>query len=229
MLTSSATTLANAERIVVHYRLNDHRWAGNGTTNGFAAWLFLTGGNLNRDQIAYQMCAYDQACSTATGGVGALNRQLRIDAEGYSGALEEVARARRRLSSFIADLKRSPFGESLWTMIARLATAPDPERLLRDLKECGLHSELEVLFESLRGFESDFPDCSERDYSPGENDHLDCLLRVDIERLDKALVEVPAWLGDVPEVWPEVSALLRLANDADIFRPTPNASVPIGR
>jgi hypothetical protein len=104
----------------------------------------------------------------------------------------------------------------LWVAAASLATTPDPYLGLEEVEQHGLLSGLAALLESLRDVECDFADCLHSAYLPGEDVHMDHLLRLDIERLDQTLIEVPTWLGAEPEVWPEISALLRIASDKSL-------------
>ena len=213
MLTSSVNTLDEAIRTVLEYGLDKRKWENGGSSIAFARWLFLAGGNLDIRQIAYHLADYKVACSDASDDGEMLDQSLLGGVEIYSGALEEVAQSRRRLATFIRNQKMTPSGERLWNTIATLATAPDLIRCQHELKRRDHLPRLAVALESLREFEGDFPDCSESDYTPGENEHVDHLLSRDIERLDRTLLEVPAWSGAVPESWREISALLRLANN----------------
>lgn len=216
MLTSSATTLGGASRTVLQYKLDQTVWRNGGSPVGFSRWLFLAGGVLTAGQIAFQMSAYDEACAEASAAGEVLDDSLRIDAEAIHGALEEVAIARQRLSTLIRNTRLAPLGGRLWVAVARLATTLRPDIGLVEIGRQGLLPELAALLQAILAIAGDFPDCRHSEYLPGDDLNLDYLLRVDIERLDRTLLEVPAWLGAEPEVWPEISALLRVANDKSL-------------
>ena len=216
MLTSPATTLDSATRTVLKYKLDQAEWRNGGSPIGFSCWLFLVGGNLTSRQIAYEMSAYNLACSKASTAGEALDDELRVDAESYGGALEEVSLARHRLATLIRNIKLAPSGGRLWVAAASLATTLRPDLVLGEIDRQGLLSALAALLKSILALEGDFPDCDHSEYLPGDDVNMDYLLRVDIERLDRTLLEVPAWLGAEPEVWPEISALLRVANDKSL-------------
>jgi hypothetical protein len=213
MLTYRINTLEDAYALVARYKLDTIDW-GHGTAEGFALMLFLSGMVEDVGVLAGMVEEYKEACELRASEGLSRNEELARDTEGTCEALQDVAEARGKLAAFVRKTKFGPHGGAVWAAIAKLATTATTDRLELAPESPRLLARIRDVLTGAREFESDFFNAvHEMEYAPGENEFLDTLVRMDIERLDTTLTQAPAWPGREDQYSFEVNAFLQLALD----------------
>lgn len=182
-------SLEDATSIVCRYGLAHFACNGRGTAAGLANDLFGRGVDLNIWLLADLLRQYRQTC--ATEGTAQVDARLEKYANGVADTIATRTGERKALADFI-DCSRQNAVEVSWDLVARMATAQDPERLLSGLTDAGL-AELQGVLDALAEFELSFSDSIGLRYKPGRDSLQDAFLHTDILRFDESLRSARPW------------------------------------
>ena len=202
----------DAKRLVESYQLHD--WdKGLGSSEGFAAWLYLNVSSVATEQLARRIDEYIHAAVRKQRRDEDFDGEWLFEAGESAGHLLYAQNAMQELAAVARSARRVEVGQRAWSLIAMLATTVDPSAVCEAASPPVVERAWEIL-RHIKAMEPLLQRAEYHGYVPGQG-WEDDLMRSAIERLEE-VASADLWFEREAH-WPaEVDALLSLVQRANL-------------